>query len=245
MLKEIGILEDKSGEKNHDFEGKETQLSYWRSSLVKEEAIMTKKLESPSDVLTSSANNASYLNSSKVVDESCVSMDLQSSSFEPLSFATAMTELQAEESQDKTHSDSELPIIMDKSEHTASSDCVDNALTIVKEHAKEKIELGAIRSDVLNGESVQRQELYMFYEVNKSATGSMIPLSSSKSPSSHSSFIKKNELYSKMGDPTLKGPELLKEVSLEIAGNVITEYVLSSHFVDVIIEQKLIQYQHR
>ncbi|KAF7810816.1 pentatricopeptide repeat-containing protein MRL1, chloroplastic [Senna tora] len=220
LLKEIGILEDKSGEDNHDFEGKDSQLTYWRSSMVQEEAITNKKLESPSDVLASSLKNASSSNSSKFVDESCLSMDFQSGSFEPLSFAAEMTELQVKETQDKkTHSDSELPIIMDKSEHTASFNCIDNAITIVEERGREKIELDTISSDVLTGEPV-REELHMFYQVNKSETGSMTPLSSLKSSSSHASFMKKKELYSIMGNGTLKGPKLLNEASLQIAENV-------------------------
>ncbi|KAI9127569.1 hypothetical protein K1719_000562 [Acacia pycnantha] len=191
LLKEIGILEDKSDRENHDFEGKETQLTYCASPMVQEEAVVTEKLESPSDVLTSSVNTTSSSNTSKVVDESHLSVEFQSGSFEPLSFASEMTELQVEETRDKARSDSELPIITNKHEHTASFDPLNNEFTIVKDHAKEKIELGHI--DVLAGESA-RQELYMFYQ--------------------------KKELKSKMANSALKGPESLKEVSLEISENV-------------------------
>ncbi|XP_028767985.1 pentatricopeptide repeat-containing protein MRL1, chloroplastic [Neltuma alba] len=228
LLKEIGILEHKSDKENHDFDGKEAQLTYWTSPMVQEEAVVTEKfespseatvtekLESPSDVLSSSVNIASSSDSSKVVDESHLSMEFQSSSFEPLSFAAEMTEIQVDETRDKALSDSELPIIINKSEHTASFDPVNNEFTIAKDRAKEKIELGAITSDVLIGEST-RQELYMFYEVNMSSTGSMSPLNGLKSPPAHASFMKKKELQSTIGNNALKRPESLTEVSLEIS----------------------------
>lgn len=233
-------MEDKSERENHDFEGKEVQLAYCTSAKVQGEAVVTEKLESPSDVLISSVNTASSSNSSKAIEGSHLSMEFPSGSFEPLSFAAEMTKLQVEETRDEAHSDSELPVIINNLEHAASFDPLNSEFTIVKDHAKEKIELGAITTDVLVGESA-RQELYMFYQVNMSSTGSMSPLNGLKSQPSHSFFMKKKELQSRMVNNALKGPESLKEVS----GNTTNEYITSSCFIDILDDQTIIQYQDR
>ncbi|KAI4299907.1 hypothetical protein L6164_033328 [Bauhinia variegata] len=62
---------------------------------------------------------------------------------------------------------------MDESKSTAASVHVENALRTVDKHAKEKNELDAISNDVPLGKS-DREELYMFYEVRKPPTGSML-----------------------------------------------------------------------
>ncbi|XP_061342102.1 pentatricopeptide repeat-containing protein MRL1, chloroplastic [Gastrolobium bilobum] len=210
-LNEIGKLKDYKGEDNCALEDKETHLPFLKSSVVHEAAFMTKTSESSSSVLDSNVND----NSSKVLDESFLSVAFQSSSLQSLAFAEEMA-IQVEENQDKVDSDPELPLGMVKSEPKASSDCVNNALPTINEHTKEKIDLGAISSDVLFGESV-RGELYMFYEDSKSATGSMTPLGSLKSLSTRASFRNRKVLTSAMRNITLKGSGLSTDIPLQSA----------------------------
>ncbi|KAI4297712.1 hypothetical protein L6164_037588 [Bauhinia variegata] len=272
-LEEIGLLKESTGELNHAFEDKEAQMLFWRSTVVHEEAVMTKTSESSSDFLVSSVNNGSSSNNSEVLEQSSESspdflvssvngsssnnselvheetvmtktsetssdflvssvnngsssnnseavkqsflpVAYQSSSLEPITSVEEITELHVGRSQDESDSNSELLIIMDESKPPAASVDVENALKTVDEHAKEKSELDAISNDVLFGESA-REELYMFYEANKSSNGSMLPLSSLKSFSPHTSFLKRNKLSSTIGNTILKGSELSTEKSAE------------------------------
>ncbi|KAI4297594.1 hypothetical protein L6164_037479 [Bauhinia variegata] len=104
-------LLEESTEHNLVFVDKEAQLPFWRSSVVHEEVVMTKL------------------------------QILLLSSFEPLTFAEGITELQVERSQDEVDSNAELLIIMDESKSTAASVHVENALRTVDKHAKEKMTL--------------------------------------------------------------------------------------------------------
>ncbi|RDX65611.1 Pentatricopeptide repeat-containing protein MRL1, chloroplastic, partial [Mucuna pruriens] len=221
-LAEIGKLKDHHGDDYRVFEDKEIHLPFLKSSVVHEVAIATETSEPSSSVLDSGVNN----NSSKVLDQSFLTVAFSPSSLQPLEFAEEMA-IQVEENQDKVDSDPELPLNMVKSEHTASSVCVNSALATVDEHTKEKIELDAINGDTFFGESV-REGLYMFYEVNKSATGSMTPLSSLKSLSPHASFMNKKGLPS-AGNATLKGSGLSTDISLQSAEQVKGAVKISSH----------------
>ncbi|KAJ1393767.1 Pentatricopeptide repeat-containing protein, chloroplastic, partial [Sesbania bispinosa] len=223
QVNDIGKLKDRNGEDNHALEDKEVRLPFLESPMVHEAAFTTETSESSSSSLDSSVNN----NSSKVLDESFLSVAFQSSSLQPLAFAEDMA-LQVEENQDQVDSDPKLPLNTDKSKHTASSVCVNNALATINEHTKEKIELGAISSEVLFGESV-REGLYMFYEDNKSATGSMTPLSSLKSLSPHASFMSGKGLPSAVGNTMIKGSGLSTEFSLKSAEYVEGAVKISSH----------------
>ncbi|KAI4299913.1 hypothetical protein L6164_033333 [Bauhinia variegata] len=213
-LKEVGLLEERR-EHNHVFVDKEAQLPFWRSSVVHEEVVMTKTSDSSSEVLVSSVN-ASTSNDSKVVDQSFLPVAYQSSSFEPLTFAEGITELQVERSQDEVDSNAEFLIIMDESKSTAASVHVENALRTVDKHAKEKNELDVISNDVLLGKS-DREEVYMFYEVRKPPTGSMLLSSGLKPLSPHASFLNSNKLSSTIVNITLSGSALLTEKSGAIA----------------------------
>lgn len=231
-LTEIGKLKDHHGEDYRVFEENEIHIPFLKSSVVQEVVAATEASESSSSVLDSGVNNN---NGSKVLDEAFLSVAFSPSSLQPLEFAEEMA-IQVEESQDKVDSDDELPLNMVESEHTASSVSVNNALTTVDEHTKEKIELGAIDNDILFGESV-REGLYMFYEVNKPATRSMTPLSSLKSLSPRASFRNKKGLPSVMGNGALKGSGLSTDIPLQSAGNYVKENALSYHFIDDIIGQ--------
>ncbi|KAG5007917.1 hypothetical protein JHK85_026459 [Glycine max] len=230
-LTEIGKLKDHHGEDFRVFEDNEIHIPFLKSSVVQEVALAaTETSESPSSsVLDSGANNNNNKdnNGSKVLDEAFLSVPFSPSSLQPLEFAEEMA-IQVEESQDKVDSDDELPLNMVESEHTASSVSVNNALTTVDEHTKEKIELGAIDNDILFGESV-REGLYMFYEVNKPATRSMTPLSSLKSLSPRASFMNKKGLASVMGNGALKGSGLSTDIPLQSAEHVKGAVKISSH----------------
>lgn len=232
-------MKDHHGEDFRVFEDNEIHIPFLKSSVVQEVALAaTETSESPSSsVLDSGANNNNNKdnNGSKVLDEAFLSVPFSPSSLQPLEFAEEMA-IQVEESQDKVDSDDELPLNMVESEHTASSVSVNNALTTVDGHTKEKIELGAIDNDILFGESV-REGLYMFYEVNKPATRSMTPLSSLKSLSPRASFRNKKGLPSVMGNGALKGSGLSTDIPLQSAGNYVKENALSYHFIDGIIGQ--------
>ena len=235
-------MKDHHGEDFRVFEDNEIHIPFLKSSVVQEVALAaTETSESPSSsVLDSGANNNNNNNNkdnngSKVLDEAFLSVPFSPSSLQPLEFAEEMA-IQVEESQDKVDSDDELPLNMVESEHTASSVSVNNALTTVDEHTKEKIELGAIDNDILFGESV-REGLYMFYEVNKPATRSMTPLSSLKSLSPRASFMNKKGLASVMGNGALKGSGLSTDIPLQSAGNDMKENALSYHFIHAIIGQ--------
>lgn len=218
---EIGKLKDHNGEENSVFEDQDVHLPFLKSSMVQEATLVTEASETSSSGLAPpSVDN----NGSKVLDDSFMSVAFQSSSLQPIAFAEEMA-LQVEESQDKVDSDPELPLNMVESEHTASSDHVNNALTTIDEHVEEKIELGAISTDVLFGDSV-REGLYMFYEDNNSVTGSMTPLSSLKSLSPHTSFMTRKGLQSATGNTTLNGSGLSKDVSLHSSGNYVKENAL-------------------
>lgn len=186
----------------------------------------TNTSDSSSAVLDSNVSNNTF----NVFKDSFLPVAFQSTSLQPLAFAEKM-----EENQDKLDSDPVLPLNIDKLdsdpvlplntvklEHTASSVSVNNALPTINEHSKEKFELGSISSDVIFGESV-RQELYMFYEVNKPATGSMSPLSRWKPLSPHASFVNRKGLPSAMGNSngTIKGSGLSTDTSLQSTGNSI------------------------
>lgn len=202
-LNEIGKLNEHNGEDN---------LQCLKSSMV-----MTETPHSSSSVLDFSVNS----NSSKVLDESSLSAAFQSSSIQPLAFAEEMA-LQVEENQDKVDSDPKLPLNMVEPKQNASSVSVNNALAT-------KIELDAISSDVLFGESA-REGLYMFYEENKSATGSMTPLNSLKSLSPRASIMNGKGLPSAIGNNTLKGLGLSTDISLESTGN----YNMKENALDII-----------
>lgn len=201
----------------------EEDYLFLKSSVVQEVAVATEASESSSSVIDSGANS----NSSKVLDESFLSMSFPPSSLQPLEFAEEMA-IQVEESQDKVDSDLELPLDMVKSELTASPASVNDALATVDEHTKEKIELGAINGDFFFSESV-REGLYMFYEDNKSATGSMTPLSGLKSFSPRASFMNKKGFPSAMGNGTLKSSGLSTDISLQRAEHVKGAVKISSH----------------
>lgn len=232
-------MKDHHGEDFRVFEDNEIHIPFLKSSVVQEVALAaTETSESPSSsVLDSGANNNNNKdnNGSKVLDEAFLSVPFSPSSLQPLEFAEEMA-IQVEESQDKVDSDDELPLNMVEPEHSASSVSVNNALTTVDGHTKEKIELGAVNDDVLFGEPV-REGLYMFYEVNKPATRSMTPLSSLKSLSPRASFMNKKGLASVMGNGALKGSGLSTDIPLQSAGNYMKENALSYHFIHVIIGQ--------
>ncbi|KAG4966980.1 hypothetical protein JHK87_032631 [Glycine soja] len=223
-LTEIGKLKDHHGEDYRVFEENEIHIPFLKSSVVQEVVAATEASESSSSVLDSGVNNN---NGSKVLDEAFLSVAFSPSSLQPLEFAEEMA-IQVEESQDKVDSDDELPLNMVEPEHSASSVSVNNALTTVDGHTKEKIELGAVNDDVLFGEPV-REGLYMFYEVNKPATGSMTPLSSLKSLSPRASFRNKKGLPSVMGNGALKGSGLSTDIPLQSAEHVKGAVKISSH----------------
>ncbi|TKY67647.1 Pentatricopeptide repeat-containing protein MRL1 [Spatholobus suberectus] len=222
-LSDIGKLKDHHGEDYRVFEDEEIHLPFLKSSVVHEVALATETSESSSSVIDSGVSSNTY----KVLDESFLSVAFSPSSLQPLEFAEEMA-IQVEESQDKVDSDPELPLNVVKSEHTASSVCVNNALATVDGHTKEKIEAGAIKGDVFFGESV-REGLYMFYADNKSATGFMTPLSSLKSLSPRASFMNKKGLSSAMGNVALKGSGLSTDISLQSAEHVKGAVKISSH----------------
>jgi hypothetical protein len=185
--------------------------------MVQETALKTQTLDSSSSVLDSGVNG----NSSEVLEEPFLSLAFQSSSLEPISFAEEMT-LQVEENQDVADSDLELPLSIVKPDHNVSSVGLDNALDTIYEHTKEKIDLRAIKSDVLFGESV-RDGLYQFYEDNNSASRSMTPLSSIKSFSPRASSVNSTGLSSAIRNISLNGLGLSADISLQNAGNYIKE----------------------
>ena len=219
---EIGNLKDHNAEDNRVLEDKEAQLPFFKSSMLHEAAFMTNTSESSTPVLDPNVNNSS----SKVLEDSILPVAFQLSVLQPLAFAEEM-DLQVEENQDQVDSDPGSPLNIVKSERTASSVFVNNKLTTIKEHTKENIELGAIRFDALFGESA-RQELYMFYEANKSAIGSMSPLSSLKSLSPHASTNNRKGLPLAMGNTTINGSKLSTDISLQSAGNFKKKYGLIS-----------------
>lgn len=182
--------------------------------MVQEAALKTKTSDSSFSVFDSSVNN----NSSEVLNESFLSAAFQTSSLEPLAFAEEMA-LQVEENQDEVDSDPKLPLNMVESEHNALLVGVNDAHATINGHTKEKIE-PVISNDVLFGESV-REGLYMFYEDNKSATGSMTPLSSVKSFSPRASFTNRKGFPSGTGNTTLNGLGLSTDISLQSAGDYI------------------------
>ncbi|GAU49999.1 hypothetical protein TSUD_91170 [Trifolium subterraneum] len=218
-LTEIGKLNGHIGKDNHVFEDQEAPLQFLQSSMVQETALKTQTLDSSSSVLDSGVNG----NSSEVLEEPFLSVAFHPSSLEPIAFAEEMT-LQVEENQDVADSDLELPLSMVKPEHNVSSVGLDNALDTIYEHTKENIDLRAIKSDVLFGESV-RDGLYMFYEDNNSASGSMTPLSSIKSFSPRASSVNSTGLSSAIRNISLNGLGLSAEISLQNAEAV----EISSH----------------
>ncbi|XP_015951896.1 pentatricopeptide repeat-containing protein MRL1, chloroplastic isoform X1 [Arachis duranensis] len=220
-LSEIGNLTDHNAEDNHILEDKESQLPLLKSSLVHEASFMTNISDSSTPVLDSSFNNSS----SRVLEESILPDAFQSTVLQPLAFAEEMA-LQVEENQDQADSDPESPLTIVKSEHATSSVGVNNELTTIDEQTKENID--AISFDVLFGESA-RQELYMFYEDNKSTVGSMTPLSSLKSLSLHASTNNVKGLPSTMRNTTLKGSDISTEFSPQGAEYIEGVVPISSH----------------
>ncbi|CAI8616851.1 unnamed protein product [Vicia faba] len=210
-LNEVGKLSDHQGKDNHVFEDQEVHRQFLESSMVQETAFKTRTLDSSSSVLDSSVNG----NSSHVLEEPFLSVAFQSSPLEPIAFAEEMT-LQVEENQDVVDSNLELPLSMVKPEQSASSVGLGNALDPINGHIDEKIELHAIKSDVPFGESV-REGLYMFYEDNNSAPGSITPLSSSKSFSPSDSFVNRTELPEAIRNISLNGLGLSADVCLQNA----------------------------
>jgi len=224
-LNEIGKLNDLNGKENHVFEDQEGPLQFLQSSMVQETAMKTRTLDSSSSsVPDSSVNgNGSFSvngNSSEVLEEPFLSVAFQSNSLAPIAFAEEMT-LQVEESQDVADSDLELPLSVVEPEHNTSVG-LDNTLDTINGHTKEKIDLHAIKSDVIFGESV-REGLYMFYDDNNLASESMTPLSSIKSLSPSTSFVNSTELSSAIRNISLDGLGLSADISLQNAGIYIKE----------------------
>lgn len=228
-LNEIGKLNDLNGKDNHVFEDQEVHLQFLQSSMVQETAMKTRTLDSSSSVLDSSVNGNSVLdssvngnssfsvngNSSEVLEEPFLSVTFQSNSLASIAFAEEMT-LQVEESQDVADSALELPLSEVKPEHKTSSVGLDKALDTINGHTKEKIDLHAIKSNVIFGESV-REGLYMFYDDNNLASESMTPLSSIKSLSPSTSFVNSTELSSAIRNISLDGLGLSADISLQNA----------------------------
>ncbi|KAK7264209.1 hypothetical protein RJT34_31814 [Clitoria ternatea] len=216
-LNEIGMLKDHGGD------DKELHLSFLKSSMVQEVALGTETSESSSSVIESSVNS----NSSMVSDESFLSVAFPSGSLQPLDFAEEIA-VQAEENQDKVDSDPELPWNMVKYKHTASSASLNNSQAKTNELTEEKIELSAINSDVLFGERA-REELYMFFEDEKSETRSMTPLNSLNALSPHASLMNKKGSPSAIGSTTLNGSRISPDISLQSAEHVEREVKISRH----------------
>ncbi|CAL5212581.1 unnamed protein product [Lathyrus oleraceus] len=210
-LNEVGKLNDHNGKDNHVFEDQEVHCQFLQSSMVQETALKTQTLDSSSSVLDSSVNG----NSSHVLEEPFLSVAFKSSPLEPIAFAEEMT-LHVEENQGVVDSNLELPLSMVKPEHTASSVGLDNTLDTINGHTHEKIELHAIKSDVLFGESV-REGLYMFYEDNNSASVSVTPLSSNKSFSPSASSVNRTRLSAAIRNISLNRLGLSADVSLQNA----------------------------
>ncbi|CAJ2679490.1 unnamed protein product [Trifolium pratense] len=222
-LTEIGKLNGHIGKDNHVFEDQEAPLQFLQSTMVQETALKTQTLDSSLSVLDSGVNG----NSSEVLEEPFLSVAFQSSSLEPIAFAEEIT-LQVEENQDAADSDLELPLGTVKPEHNVSSGGLDNALDTIYEHTKENIDLRAIKSDVLFGESV-RDGLYMFYEDNNSASGSMTSLSSIKSFSPRASSVNSTGLTSAIRNISLNGLGSSADISLQHAEYVEEAVEISSH----------------
>ncbi|XP_058730147.1 pentatricopeptide repeat-containing protein MRL1, chloroplastic-like [Vicia villosa] len=221
-LNDAGKLNDHKGKDIHVFEDQEVHRHFLESSMVQETALKTQTLESSSSVLDSSVNG----NGSHVLEEPFLSVAFQSSPLEPIAFAEEMT-LQVEENQDVVDSNLELPLSMVKPEPSASSVGLDDTHDTVNGHIDEKIELHAIKSDVPFGESV-REGLYMFYEDNNSAPGSITPLSN-KSFSPSASFVNKTGGPAAIRNISLNGLRLSADVSLQNAEYIDEAVKTSGH----------------
>ncbi|KAJ7967220.1 Pentatricopeptide repeat [Quillaja saponaria] len=232
LLKEVE-LKDNSHETSQTFEDEEAQLPFWRSAVVNEEAIMSPA----SSVLASNVNHSS--NISEVTDQVLSPMFFERGAVQPIEFSNELTDLQMEESQEEIKSDPELPISMDEIKYTTASVCLNNAFAELNEHGEPKVELGeegqiisydafsgeegqTISYDAFSGESV-REELYMFYGVDKSSAA---PLKGLRSSSPRASVSNRNKVFSPMRSAPLKGAEsiarnLMRTVE-HVEGNSIT-----------------------
>ncbi|KAH7518493.1 pentatricopeptide repeat-containing protein MRL1, chloroplastic [Ziziphus jujuba] len=221
------MLENEIREKSHASEDKEAQLQYQKSAWVHEEALIANSVQSPgsNNVVASSVGDIdiAFSNNSEVMDKSLSTAFSISATLQSLHLPHELTGLQLEELQEKIESDSGFDGEMGESKLSNGSIHVNNSLAGLHEHKNEKNELDeegktATYVNVLLGEPA-REELYMFYEANrsKSMTKNLENLNGKRTLSSHASLLDGSTFSSSLKNNILDGADVSAQVSPKIS----------------------------
>ena len=204
------LLKDENIENGHASLHKEAPLQFHQAAAVmNKESVISNALQSPSSsVLVSGANNSTFLNEPKILDQSLSPLISDSAMLERLNFAEKLNGLQIEKLQEQI-----------ESEFSSSSDQENKSLVEVHEPEIEKKELGVdeekINFNSLLGESV-REELHIFYNESKSESKNIAKVNGHRSFSSHASVMDGSAFST---NPIMKGAEISAEVPHITAGN--------------------------
>ncbi|KAF3434611.1 hypothetical protein FNV43_RR21696 [Rhamnella rubrinervis] len=224
----LDVKVHKMVENSHASEEKETSLQLQKSALVREEALITNTLQSPgSNVLVSGpgATEFTFSNNSEVFDQSLSAAFSISSTLQSLNLSQELAGLQVEDFQEEIDSDSGSHSERGEPKSTNGSVHVNNSLAGLQEHKKEKIEFGqdgkaSTSNDVFLGEPV-REELYMFYDSNKSVNIYIENLNGEKSHCPRASLLDGNAFSSSsLRSIILEGAELSAQGSPKISDYV-------------------------
>lgn len=234
----LDVKVHKMVENSRTSEEKETSLQLQKSALVREEALITNTLQSSgSSVLASGpgATEFTFSNNSTVMNQSLSTVFSISSTIQSLNLSQELAGLQVEDFQEEIDSDSGSHSERGESKSTNGSVQVNNSLAGLQEHRKEKIELGeegktSIFNDVFLGEPV-REELYMFYDSNKSVSKYIENLNAQKSHSPHASLLDDSAFSSSLRNIMLEGAEVSAQGSPKISGNATENRIVLFCFI--------------
>lgn len=212
---------------SHASEEKDSSLQLQKSALVREEALIASTLQSPagSNALASGATDFTFSNKSEVMEQSLSTAFSISSTLQSLHLSQELTGLQVEELQEETDSDSGLHGVRGESESINGSVHVNSSIAGLNESKREKNKLGgegktSTVDNVFVGEP-DREELYMFYDSNKSASKYIENLNGQNSHSSHASLVGGSAFSSSLRNNVLEGVEVAEQASPKISGNAI------------------------
>ncbi|XP_062082427.1 pentatricopeptide repeat-containing protein MRL1, chloroplastic [Humulus lupulus] len=204
------LLKDENIENSHASIHNEAPLQFHQAALMNKETVITNALQSPtSSVFVSGSNNSTFINESKVLDQSLSPLLSESAMLEHINFAEKLNGLQIEKLQEEIESE------------FSNDDVQENdSLVEVHEPELEKKELG-VEGETINFTSFLvdsvREELHMFYNESKSEGTFKANVNGHKSFASHASVLYSNS-FSTISN--MKGTEKSVGVPHISPGNV-------------------------
>ncbi|XP_030487325.2 pentatricopeptide repeat-containing protein MRL1, chloroplastic [Cannabis sativa] len=179
------LLKDENIENSHASIRNEAPLQFHQAAMMNKETVITNALQSPtSNVLVSGSNNSTFINESKVVDQSLSPLLSESAMLEHISFAEKLNGLQIEKLQEEIESEFRNDSVQEK-----------DSLVEVYEPELEKKE-PSVEGETINFTSFLvdsvREELHMFYNESKLDGKFKVNVNGHKTLSSHASALESN-----------------------------------------------------